>query len=118
MVDISDTNDPGPFAHSKPRLCEHCQKVETVYDFCSGECASAHYKAISNLIDGTTIREYQARIAALEASLAAAERNERRYLWLKGHWVGRDQIFSQQIWNAGWNELDAAIDALATKERK
>lgn len=58
------------------------------------------------------------RIATLEASLAAAERNGRRYLWLKGHWVGRDQIFSQQIWNAGWNELDAAIDALATKERK
>ena len=65
------------FVHSKPRLCEHCRKVETVMDFCSKECADAHYKAISNLIDGTTIREYKERIAALETYWDEAVRAER-----------------------------------------
>lgn len=59
--------DEGPFTYSTPRLCGHCRKVETVMDFCSAECSSAHYKAISNLLDGTTIRAFKERIATLEA---------------------------------------------------
>lgn len=101
------------------RSCGQCKKpIDPPNDFCSKECADAHYKAIGDLIDGTTVGKLRARIAALEADCARLREDAERYRWLRSlTWGITQQTLIGERWSVMFSlknpagTVDAAIDA-------